>query len=137
MRKVVFCRKTGLIGVKRTAYKNEEKEFGVNYVVDILDPVDLDTKLRTVKGFGEKENDWHVLSSSDPRVQFIGLFDVFEGGHADWYYDGHHDGDGIQVEEALVENRHEVFELVRKIFAHEKKALVREIARLENLISKG
>lgn len=111
---VVFDRKRGLLGMKRTANKNEEKEFGANYVVDVLDPISF-KKSKTVVHIGP-DYDWHTLPREDPRVQFIKLFDVIAS--ANWDYSGYSEDDGIVVEEAFIENEHEVFEQVREIFAN-------------------
>lgn len=83
--------------------------------MDVLDPINFN-EIETVRGFGEKEHDWYPLPRDDPRVQFWTLFEIIEGGDADWYYNGYHENDGICVEEAFIENKHEVFEQVRKIF---------------------
>ncbi len=88
---------------------------GGNYVIDLLDPVNF-SRIETVASSGPTYN-WYSLPKTDPRVQYMKLFDIIEGGIADWEYNGHHDGvDGIVVEEAIIENPHEVFELIRKIF---------------------
>ena len=110
MRKqVIFDRKTGVVGIKRLATKKEEKEFGGNYVVDILDPINFHTT-KTVQ-LVSPDYDWLALPKEDPRVRFIKLFDAIYG--ADWYY-------GIpehcEVDEAYIENPHDVFEQIRKIF---------------------
>ena len=117
---IVFDRKKGLIGLKRLAGKNEEKEFGTNYVVDVLDPINFN-RIETVRAFGGSEHNWYPLPRDDPRVRFWNLFDIIEGGDADWYYNGYHNGDGIFVEEAFIENKHEIFEQVRKLFEPPKR----------------
>lgn len=111
--KIVFDRKKGVIGVKRLANKKEEKEFGTNYVVDILDPINF-RQIETVAGVSNPDYDWHGLPRKDPRVQFWKLFNIIAG--ADWCYSGYSDGDGIQVDEATIENQHEVFESIRELF---------------------
>ena len=103
-------------------------------MVDLLDPVNF-SRTETVPTSGSTYN-WHNLPKTDPRVQYIALFDIIEGGIADWYYSGYSEGDGICVDEAFIENAHQVFELIRKIFAYEKESLVKEITRLEQLIPK-
>ena len=118
--RIVFDRKKGLIGLKRLAGKKEEKELGTNYVVDVLDPIDFN-KIETVRGFGDEEHDWYRLPRDDPRVQFWELFSVIEGGDADWYYSIAGIGDNAEVDEAYIENKHEVFELVRKLFEPPKR----------------
>lgn len=116
MRKVVvFCRKKGTLGVRRLANKDEENKFKTNYVVDILDPVSFE-QLETVKGFSDPEHDWHELKSRDPRAQFYHLFRVIEEGDADWVHEIQGSGEDATVEYSYIENRHEVFELIRKIF---------------------
>jgi len=111
--RLVFDRKNGLLGVRRLAYKREEKEFNTNYVVDILDPINF-KRIKTVKGFHNPEYNWHSLPRNDPRVQFWKLFCIIDS--ANWYYDGYSDGDGVQINEAYIENQHEIFEQIRKIF---------------------
>lgn len=111
---VVFDRKSGVLGYRRLATKAEEKEMGCNYVIDLLDPVNF-KRIETVASSGPTYN-WHELPKTDPRVQYMALFDVIEGGIADWYYSGYSEGDGICVDEAFIENAHEVFERIRKIF---------------------
>lgn len=110
---VVFDRKKGLLGVKRKSYTKEEKELGTNYVVDILDPINFE-RIKTVPGHGLSEHNWYPLSNEDPRTQFWRLFNIIDS--ANWQYSGYSDGDGIQVDEAYIENKHAVFEQIRKIF---------------------
>lgn len=118
MRKIVmFDRKKGLLGIRRMAWKNEEKELGVNKVVDIVDPIEFN-KGQTMRAFGDAEYDWHSLPCDDPRVQYISLFDVIEGGEADWYYGIQSGNDNTCVDEAYIENPHEVFRQIRRIFGY-------------------
>jgi len=120
MTTVVYDRKSGKLGVRRSKWITEKDSYDTNYVVDIFDPVSWRV-LETVPGHGGTEYDWHNLPNDDPRVQLWKLFDIIEGGDADWEYSGHPENDGIMVEEAYVNNRYEVFELVRKAFGHKKK----------------
>jgi len=116
---VVYDRKSGKLGVRRSKWITEKDKYDTSQVVDIFDPVNWQV-LETVPGHGGTEYDWRDLPDDDPRVQLWKLFDIFEGGHADWEYSGHHDGEGIEVEEALVNNRYEVFEMVRRVFVKKR-----------------
>ena len=116
-REVVFDRKNGHIGIRRSATKKEISEHSVNYMVDILDPDNLLHVDKTVPGFGEETYDWCSLPKKDPRTQLIMLFDIIEDRSVTkWFFSGWEKNEEFEVEEAYVENRHEVFELVRKLF---------------------
>lgn len=111
---LVFDRRTGALGVKRHATEKEEKELKCNYVVDRIDSFSL-RKLDVPTEPGVlSERDWIALPHNDPRQQYWDVLQIIEG--ADWYYSGYHDGDGIQVEEAYLEDPHKVFEQIRKVF---------------------
>lgn len=119
MKGVVYDRKSGKLGVRRSTWTQEKDSFDTNEVVDIFDPINWQV-IETVPGHGGKEYDWKNLPDDDPRVQLWKLFDIIEGGHADWEYSGQPEGDGIFVEEAYVNNRYEVFELIRRAFGIKK-----------------
>lgn len=113
MKEIVFDRKQGLIGIRRLAVKNEEKEHSCNYVIDILEPISMARVEKTVSSTGF---DWQPLPKTDPRTQFIKLFDILEGGEADWDYSIRSGDEQASIEEAYIQNRHAVFELIRKLF---------------------
>lgn len=117
--RVVYNGKTGELGLQRclgeAGFKDKGwgdglKEWDSNYAVFLLDPVDFTWDIRKRV---QSTTDWRELPDSDPRVQFLSLFEVIES--ADWYYGIAGDEDA-EVEEASIENTHEVFRLIRKIF---------------------
>jgi len=113
MKNVVFDRKNGHVGIKRLATQKEEKTFFCNYVVDVLDPVMFGVTT-TVTAISGNEYDWQSLPINDPRVQYVNLFDVIES--ADWYHHTTAHDESAIVDEAYIENTHEVFDRIRKIF---------------------
>lgn len=117
---VVWNRKTGELGLKRyldnKGFKDKNwgdgtEEWGSNYAVFILDPVlfTWESKNRV-----QSSTDWRPLPKTDPRVQFMALFQAIDG--ADWLHTGFAEDEGIVVEEARIENPHEVFRLIKEIF---------------------
>ena len=121
MNGVVYDRKSGKLGVRRGKWIQEKESYDTSYVVDIFDPINWQVIETVPDGVVPGvQYDWKSLPDDDPRVQMWKLFDIIEGGHADWEYHGHPEDDGIMVEEATVNNRQEVFELVRKVFGHKK-----------------
>lgn len=110
---VVFDRKKGLLGVKRVISGEKEKEMHSNYMVTILDPITF-RELEDVQLHGS-DYDWYDLPIDDPRVQFWESMKVIHD--ADWYITGYMDNrESLEVDEHYIENQHEVFEKLRKIF---------------------
>lgn len=121
-KQVMYNRKTGELGLRmclgERGFKDKNwgdgtEEWNSNYAIFPMDPVMFtwDSKNRV-----HTTTDWIRLPETDPRVQYVTLFDVIEGGLADWKYDTSHE-DCI-VEYAHIENPHEVFQLIRKIFSN-------------------
>jgi hypothetical protein len=109
----VFDRKRGQIGVRRLATKKEEEQVHCNYVVDILDSVTFGWR-ETVAGVGREVYDWQQLPINDPRVQFVNLFDIIDSAH--WYYSIGGSDESASVNEAYIENPHDIFKWIRELF---------------------
>lgn len=118
---IMFNAKTGQLGLRRNlgdaGFKDKgwgdgTKEWNSNYAVFPLDPVDFtwDWKNRL-----HSTADWRTLPDSDPRVQYMTLFDIIET--ADWHYGIAGGDDNCEVDEAYIENTHEVFRRIRKLFS--------------------
>lgn len=102
---LVFNRKTGEVGVQRFQDTLE----GRNYKIVLLDPMNY-REVDTIEDCA----DWVRLPNNDARVKYWRVMDAIY--NARWYYNGYHDGDTIIVDEAYIENEHEVFEEIRKVF---------------------
>lgn len=111
-----YNKKTGQLGLKRylgsiKGKGNWPQEWGSNYAVIPVDPV---TFKEIQEQWQQTSTDWNQLPADDPRVQYVALFKAIYD--ADWYHGGYSDGDDIVVDEAIIENEHEVFNRIRKIF---------------------
>lgn len=119
---VVFNKDTGELGIRRTI---QDKDWPSNYAVFILDPI-------TLEETGEKQHansPWRDLPPDDPRVTFVELFDIFEGGHADWYVNH---CEACEPDEMYIENRAEVWELFKNnILDKKQKKLVTAVKQLQ------
>jgi len=120
--KLMFNRKTGEFGVKKylgdRGFKDKNwgdgtKEWGSNYAIMLVDPITLEWNLRRRAKHGAGR--WVEIPDRDPRAQFLHLFSLLEDGDTDWYVD--------QCErcansggEMYINNKHETFKAVRKIF---------------------
>lgn len=113
---VVFDRKRGCIGIKRLTRKKEREvdKITCNYAVDVLSPVTLEPDY--VVSLLSPNYDWIPLPDSDDRVRFLKLFQAIDD--ADWYFNVITGNDRVEgeVEERYIENPHEVFQKIRKIF---------------------
>lgn len=124
MKDIVFDRKTGAVGVKRLSTKKEKEQFHTNYVVDILDPIYLTllstpterAYLRLIEGLAEPEHDWMGLPHTDARYQFYNLFDILEGGTADWEIEVNAGDHAYEINGQSVNNPHLVFKLIKGLF---------------------
>ena len=117
---VMYNHKTGELGLKvclgdsgfkDTRWGDGTKEWNSNYALFPMDPVEFTWDWRNRV---HTSNDWRKLPKTDPRVQYVALFDVIQGGLADWSYEL--SDEDVTVEDASIENPHEVFRLIRKIF---------------------
>jgi len=122
MKEVVFDRVTGEVGVKRLGKADEEKFFGCNYVIDLLDPIFL-VPMKTIsagKEWGENSillRDWMPLAKTDDRYRFVNLFAVLEEGIADWEISyANIDTSNNDLDEHYINNPHEVFKLIKGLF---------------------
>lgn len=117
---LVFNRKTGRIGLKKdlgdagfkdTKWGDGTKEWGSNYAIFPMDPITFDWKYQDREPVGK---DWVTLPKGDPRVQFVELFDTIYG--AKWYHGFTGGDDNTEVDEYYIENPHEIFLKIRRIF---------------------
>lgn len=118
--RVVFNRKTGQLGLQKclgeAGFKDKEwgdgtKPWNSNYAVFILDPINFTWNYKNRE---YATTDWTPLPKNDPRVQFMALLDAIES--ADWYYGIASIDENAKVDEAYIENPHEVFRRIKKIF---------------------
>lgn len=120
--KVVFHEKTGELGIHKYVGL-EDKSWGGNHAVYLLDPV-------TLQETGERKHTtphpWRELPMTDPRVLFITLFNIFEGGFADWHVT--HTEENCETDELYIRNRAEVFEIFRdKILKESVRTIVKQL----------
>lgn len=117
MEGIVFDQKSGRIGRRRLLRnKEQEKEWGSNYEVAILDPLTLNEtgeKVHTTDG------KWKQLPDDDLRVIFVKLFQAIYD--ADWNIGAyccneHCDGHETEINEHDINNEHKVFSIIRKFF---------------------
>ena len=117
---LVFNRKTGQIGLKKclgdAGFKDKgwgdgTKEWGSNYAIFPMDPITFDWSYQNRESVGR---DWLALPKDDPRVQFVSFFNAIYD--AKWHYSFVSADDNTEIDEFRIENEHEVFLKIRKIF---------------------
>ncbi len=113
-----FNIKTGQLGLKRylgsiKGKGNWPQEWGSNHAIIPVDPVTF-KETHNTEHWQQVSSDWKQLSKNDPRVQYVALFKIVYD--ADWSHTGYSDGDDIVVDEAFIENEHDTFESIRRIF---------------------
>ncbi len=117
---LVFNRKTGQLGLRKhlgdEGFKDKRwgdgtQEWGCNFAVFLMDPITFEWDYQNRERSGIE---WTTLPKGDPRVQYVELFDTIYG--AKWYHSFIGGDDNTEINEYYIENPHEVFLKIKKIF---------------------